>query len=97
MRACTLCGKTTKIGMDTTHKHGGQWAMRAPRTQKLWRSNLQVAKVEVDGLGVRKMKFCIKCLRLVKAGDHLIGMQAIKATVKPVIAPVAKIKAVVVS
>lgn len=64
-----MCGKTTKVGMDTTHKHGGQWAMRAPKSQKLWKPNLQVARVEVAGEGVRKLKFCIKCLRMVKSGD----------------------------
>lgn len=95
MRACTLCGKTTKIGMDTTHKHGGQWAMRAPRTQKLWRSNLQVARVEIAGRGVRKMKFCIKCLRLVKAGDHITGISTIKAVVKPVVAHEVKVETAV--
>lgn len=57
--------------------------MRAPRTQKLWRSNLQVAKVEIDGRGVRKMKFCIKCLRLVKAGDNVAISHPAKVAVKP--------------
>ena len=41
--------------------------MRAPKSQKLWKPNLQVAKVEIAGMGVRKMKFCIKCLRQVKS------------------------------
>ncbi len=80
MRACTLCGKTTKVGMDTTHKHGGQWAMRAPKSQKLWKANLQVAKVEIAGMGVRKMKFCIKCLRQVKSGD---SAAMVKLNIKP--------------
>ncbi len=93
MRACTLCGKTTRVGMDTTHKHGGQWAMRAPRTQKLWKPNLQVAKVEIEGLGVRKMKFCIKCLRLVKSADSN-ALAQVKALIKP---EVVKAEAVVVA
>ncbi len=82
MRACVLCGKTTKVGMDTTHKHGGQWAMRAPKSQKLWKPNLQVAKVEIDGVGVRKMRFCIKCLRQVKSGDGTINVKKLSVAAK---------------
>lgn len=84
MRACVLCGKTTKVGMDTTHKHGGQWAMRAPKSQKLWKPNLQVAKVEIEGVGVRKMRFCVKCLRQVKSGDGALNMKKSEVTTKSV-------------
>ncbi len=84
MRACVLCGKTTKVGMDTTHKHGGQWAMRAPKSQKLWKPNLQVAKVEIEGVGVRKMRFCVKCLRQVKSGDGALNMKKSEVATKSV-------------
>lgn len=77
MRLCALCGKTTKIGMDTTHKHGGQWAMRAPKTRKIWKPNLQVAKVEIEGVGVKRMRFCVKCLRQIKSGDKQVSGQMV--------------------
>jgi len=66
MKSCRLCGKKALIGIDSTHKHGGGWAMRGPATRKVWQPNLQKQKVIIDGR-TQKVWLCTKCLRKVKS------------------------------
>ncbi|MGH2520594.1 MAG: large ribosomal subunit protein bL28, partial [Chloroflexota bacterium] len=38
---CDVCGKRPQFGQNIQHKHGGGWALRAPRTKRMWRPNIQ--------------------------------------------------------
>lgn len=58
---CDICGKGRTIGKSGSHKYGGGWAMRAHKTKRIWRPNLQQCKVNGQ-----KMKLCTKCLKRVK-------------------------------
>lgn len=65
---CANCDKGIMIGR--THKHhpgvaGGRWKKRAPKTQKIFKPNLHVARIMVDGTR-KKVKLCTKCLRLAR-------------------------------
>lgn len=65
---CANCDKGIMIGR--THKHhpgvaGGRWKKRAPKTQKIFKPNLHVARILVDGTR-KKVKLCTKCLRLAR-------------------------------
>ncbi len=65
---CENCKKGIMVGSQ--HKHhpgvaGGRWKKRAPHTQKIFKPNLHVARVFVDG-AYRRMKLCTKCLRILK-------------------------------
>lgn len=65
---CDNCGKGIMIGRS--HRHhpgvaGGRWKKRAPKTVKIFRPNLHVARVIVNGVS-KRMKLCTKCLRLLK-------------------------------
>lgn len=65
-KACQRCGKSAMVGINSSHKHSGAWAMRAPDSRKVWKPNLQTLRVKTP-TGWRKMTFCIKCYRIVKA------------------------------
>lgn len=67
MLACQLCQKGIKTIAFSRHKKGssgagGTWALRAPITKRTQRPNLHTYK---------GMKFCSKCLRIVKANVKL--------------------------
>ncbi len=58
--ACELCGKGVTYGETHTHKRGvagGRWKKKAQSTRKVFAPNLHKYK---------GLKFCTKCLRLVK-------------------------------
>lgn len=66
---CFNCQKGVMVGR--THKHhpgvaGGRWKKRAPKTQKIFRPNLHMARVTIEGTR-KKVKLCTKCLRLARA------------------------------
>jgi len=63
MKQCELCGKTTVVGTDSTHKHGGKWARRAKRTTRVWKLNLRKAKIKLKNGAVKKMTVCMKCYK----------------------------------
>lgn len=65
MKACQLCGKLVIIGKSGAHKHGGKWAMRAPKHRKIWRPNLHKARIKING-NFKTMILCTKCLRKFK-------------------------------
>lgn len=68
---CDNCFKGIMVGKQ--HKHhpgvaGGRWKRRAPKTQKIFRPNLHVARLKLDGV-TKKLKLCTKCLRRAKAAS----------------------------
>ncbi|RJQ37333.1 hypothetical protein C4559_03765 [Candidatus Microgenomates bacterium] len=65
---CENCKKGTEIGRQ--HKHhpgiaGQRWKKRAPQTVKVFKPNLHMARVVVNGVS-KRMKLCTKCTRLLK-------------------------------
>jgi len=65
MRVCSNCKKSVIIGIDSSHKHGGAWAMRGPATRKIWKPNLHKKKVTIEGR-TQTLYFCTKCWRRVR-------------------------------
>lgn len=59
---CSVCGKGTLNGQNIRHVHSGQWALRAPRTKRTFKPNLQSVKTLAGGATVR-VKVCAKCLK----------------------------------
>ena len=56
------------MGRSHTHHRGvagGRWKKRAPKTQRVFRPNLQVANLIVDGK-VKRVKMCVRCMKRVK-------------------------------
>lgn len=56
--------------MGRTHTHhrgvaGGRWKKRAPKVQRVFYANLQVANILVAGK-VKRVKLCTRCLKRVK-------------------------------
>ncbi len=65
---CYHCGKTTLYGRSHTHHRGvagGRWKKRAPKTQRIFKPNLQAVAIMVEGES-RRVKLCMKCLKRVK-------------------------------
>jgi large subunit ribosomal protein L28 len=50
---CFSCGKGVAFGNNVSHANN--------RTRRVWKPNLQVARVVVDGT-IRKVKVCTRCL-----------------------------------
>jgi len=63
---CDFCGKGRTIGKSGAHRYGGKWAMRAVKTTKIWRPNLQT--YTIDGV---KYRLCTKCIKRVKFEKRL--------------------------
>lgn len=68
---CDNCGKGRMVGRS--HRHhpgvaGGRWKKRAPKTQKIFKPNLHVARVTINGVS-KRMKLCTKCLRLIRLAE----------------------------
>jgi len=59
---CDICGKGPQFGQNIRHKHSGSWALRAPKTKRIWLPNLQTARVAINGT-TRTIKVCTKCLK----------------------------------
>jgi large subunit ribosomal protein L28 len=65
---CYHCGKTTLFGRSHTHHRGvagGRWKKRAPKTQRIFKPNLQAVFIIVKGENHR-VKLCMKCLKRIK-------------------------------
>jgi len=58
---CSVCGKGTMNGQNIRHVPG-QWALRAPRTKRSFKPNLQSVRTVVGGTPLR-VKVCAKCLK----------------------------------
>jgi len=68
---CDICGKGKTIGKSGAHKYGGKWAMRAKKTTRIWKPNLQT--YTVNG---KKMKLCTRCIKRIKADKKQIKADA---------------------
>lgn len=65
---CYHCGKTVLFGRSHTHHRGvagGRWKKRAPKTQRIFRPNLQKYHIIVDTKEL-SVKLCTKCVKRVK-------------------------------
>ncbi len=65
---CYHCGKTILFGRSHTHHRGvagGRWKKRAPKTQRVFKPNLQVFSIFEDGK-VKRVRLCTKCLKRIK-------------------------------
>ena len=62
MARCAICGKGTTFGRNIRHKHAGRWERRAPKTNRVFRANIQKRTLTVDGRPVR-IGICTRCLR----------------------------------
>lgn len=59
---CSVCGKSAMSGQNIRHRHSGAWALRAPRTKREFKPNLQSVKTIV-GVATKRVKVCTKCLK----------------------------------
>ncbi|MCH7730612.1 50S ribosomal protein L28 [Patescibacteria group bacterium] len=68
MAACQICGKHTSVGRSKRHKRGvagRRWRKRAQVTPRLFKPNIQVKNLVVNG-EKKKMKVCAKCIKRIK-------------------------------
>ncbi|MGH7625851.1 MAG: 50S ribosomal protein L28 [Gemmatimonadaceae bacterium] len=52
-RSCYVCGKGIAFGNNVSHANN--------RTRRVWKPNLQVARILLDGK-VKRVKVCTRCL-----------------------------------
>jgi large subunit ribosomal protein L28 len=52
-RSCYVCGKGIAFGNNVSHAN--------TRTRRVWKPNLQVARILIDGK-VTRVKVCTRCL-----------------------------------
>jgi large subunit ribosomal protein L28 len=62
MKQCSVCAKGAQFGRNVRYNHGGKWELRAPKTNRRWLPNLQVARI-ADGSNTKKVLVCAKCLK----------------------------------
>lgn len=65
---CFHCGKTTIFGRSHTHHRGvagGRWKKRAPKTQKIFKPNLQKIAIMVKGKS-ETVRLCTKCIKRIR-------------------------------
>jgi ribosomal protein L28 len=65
---CYHCGKTQLYGRSHTHHRGvagGRWKKRAPKTQKIFKVNLQRIDI-IENSKSKEVRLCTKCLKRVK-------------------------------
>jgi large subunit ribosomal protein L28 len=67
MNRCFTCGKGVSFGNSVSHANN--------RTRRVWKPNLQVARVVIDGK-ITKVKVCTKCLSAGKVKRAPRGEQA---------------------
>ena len=53
-RSCYVCGKGVAFGNNVSHANN--------KTRRVWKPNLQVARVVADGKVIR-VKVCTRCLK----------------------------------
>ncbi|MFQ3548615.1 MAG: 50S ribosomal protein L28 [Armatimonadota bacterium] len=61
-KICECCGKGPQFGQNIRHVHSGAWALRAPKTKKVWKPNLQTVHTVINGTP-KKMKVCTSCIK----------------------------------
>lgn len=65
---CYHCGKGLLYGRSHTHHRGvagGRWKKRAPKTQRIFKSNLVRLSIIEKGKAVR-VRLCTKCLKRIR-------------------------------
>ena len=65
---CYHCGKTILFGRSHTHHRGvagGRWKKRAPKTQRVFKPNLQKVEILIAGKA-KSVKLCTRCLKRVR-------------------------------
>jgi len=62
MAKCDICGKGTIYGRNIRHKHSGRWQRKAPRTNRVFKANVQKKTLVIAGQPVR-LSICTRCLR----------------------------------
>lgn len=62
MAKCDVCGKGPSFGRNIRHRHSGGWARRAPKTNRMFKPNIQKATLIENGVAVQS-KVCTRCLR----------------------------------
>ncbi len=65
---CYHCSKGVLFGRRHTHHRGvagGRWKKRAPKTQRIFKPNLQKVDIVENGK-IRRVKICTECLKRVK-------------------------------
>jgi len=67
MNRCFTCGKGVAFGNNVSHANN--------KTRRVWKPNLQVARVVVDGK-ITKVTVCTKCLSAGKVKRAPRGEQA---------------------
>lgn len=68
MAICYHCKKGIIFGRRHTHHRGvagGRWKKRAPKTQRIFKVNLQPVAIIEDGK-TERIKLCNKCLKRIK-------------------------------
>jgi large subunit ribosomal protein L28 len=59
---CEVCGKGTTFGRNIRYQHAGKWERRAPRTNRVFRANVQTKSLTING-ETRRFHICTRCLR----------------------------------
>ena len=59
---CGLCGKHTTFGRNIRHQHTGRWERKAPRTNRLFKANVQIKTLTVGSV-TRRFHVCTRCIR----------------------------------
>jgi large subunit ribosomal protein L28 len=57
-----VCHKGTQWGRNIRHKASIGWALRAPKTNRAFRPNVQRHTIQVNG-ETRRAYVCTRCLR----------------------------------
>lgn len=68
MANCYHCGKGVIFGRRHTHHRGvagGRWKKRAPKTQRIFRANVQTMNI-IENDKTKRIKLCTKCLKRIK-------------------------------
>lgn len=63
MAKCQICGKGPSFGRNISHKHSGGWARRAPKTNRMFKPNIQKTTLTLEGGIPMQLKLCTQCLR----------------------------------
>ena len=60
--SCDLCHKTVAFGRNIRHQHSGRWERKAPRTNRLFKANVQIKTLTVGNV-TRRFHVCTRCIR----------------------------------
>lgn len=81
---CFNCGKGNKMSVRSQHHKGvagGSWKHKAQKSVKLFRANLHVRKLLVDGI-VTRIKLCSDCISLLRKRGNLGKLALLKFALK---------------